>query len=257
MLTFFSGDFDNFLQVLEDRSNNLQPREGGGHEQIHCALIPLTPTTRLAAFYFDGLPQKIFRFRYYQLVITSSTSVDMKLYTLEPSLEQELRATVDPTEWPGVFENYNKTHPDEVLIRELPMCDVQWSREMDPVQHKYALEQFDNKKGFHAVMIYGEALVDSTMMPGQKILIRDQLSLWENEFWIHDRGYNPDTGDYIYGNQRGVPYKLKRVTRIDQQGQRQVVNPELQWTLGPDWRTQDEYQERMTLLGGLSSKLNS
>jgi hypothetical protein len=182
----------------------------------------------------------------------------MKLHTLNPILEQELRATEDPTEWPRVFQEFERNHKEKPIIKELPKCDVRWSREMDPVQHRYALKKFpSDNQSYHAVMIYGQALVDSTMIPGQKILIRDQLSLSQDEFWIHDRGYNPDTGDYIYGNQRGVPYQLKRVTRINQQGQREVVNQDLQWTLGPQWRTNKEYQQRMDLLGGVSSQLNS
>lgn len=261
LLDTFSGDFDNYEQVVEDHHNSLFPREGGGHEQIHCTLIPLTPTTRLAAFYFDGMPNKIFRFRYYQLLIEDEDHVNMKLYTLLPSLEQELRATSDPTEWPRVFDAYKAIHPDEVLVKELPKCDVQWSRDMDPVQHKYALEHFNSSSSelsFHAVMIYGQALVDSTMIPGQEILIKDQLSLSKDDFWIHDRGYNPTTGDYIYGNQRGIPYQLKRVTRINtESGKREVCSKKLQWTLGEEWRTDDEYQHYMQQLGGVSSKLNS
>ena len=206
------------------------PREGGGHEHIHCTLIPLSSTERLAAFYFHGMPQRIFRFRYYKMML-SKDSVEMKLYTLHPALEQELRATIDPTEWPRIFQNFMAT-TNEVVLNELHKCDVRWTREMDPIQHSYALKQHF-PAGHHAVMIYGEAIVDSTMIPGQKILIRDELSLWQDEFWIHDRGYDPDTGDYIYGNQRGVPYQLKRVTRIESDGTRNVVNPELCWTLGP------------------------
>ena len=248
----FSGDFDNYNQVVEDRKRGMMPREGGGHEHIHCLLIPLSRTTRLAAFYVDGVPERIFRFRYYSI-----ESAEMKLYTLHPALEQELRATMDPTEWPHVFQEHADRTLDGPLIQELQNCNVRWSREMDPVQHAYAKEQFPNKMGHHAVMVHGEAIVDSTMVPGSKILIRDQLSLWQDEFWIHDRGFDPDTGDYIYGNQRGVPYQLQRVTRINDAGLREVVNADLQWTMGPQWRTPEDYDKRIAALGGASSKLNS
>jgi hypothetical protein len=258
LLHDFSGDFDNYFQVVKDRESGKLPREGGGHEHIHCTLIPLSQESRLAAFYFDGLPQCIFRFRYYELnIMSEEDSVEMKLYTLEPSLEQELRATMDPMEWPRIFETYSAGTTKEALLSELPKCNVRWTREMDPIQHSYALEQFSDKRGHHAVMIYGEAIVDSTMFSDMKILIRDQLSLWQDEFWIHDRGYNPDTGDYIYGNQRGVPYQLKRVTRINKDGTRQVVNADLSWTLGLPWRTPKEYEIKMAPIGGISSKLNS
>jgi CpeT/CpcT family (DUF1001) len=68
----------------------------------------------------------------------------------------------------------------------------------------------DNGKGLHAAMVHGSASLDSPMLPGQKIPVHDQLSL----SWIHDRGYNPDTTDCIYGNQRGIPYRMQRVTTI-------------------------------------------
>ena len=119
------------------------------------------------------------------------------------------------------------------------------------------LQQFNDS-------VHGEAIVDSQMMPGEKILIRDQLSLWSNEFWIHDRGYNPSTMEFIYGNQKGIPYQLERVTRIsrddaeaiDEQGadryDRDVVDNQLAWTLGPNYRTEAEYKDKLAGMGGAS-----
>ena len=82
------------------------------------------------------------------------------------------------------------------------VCDVRWTWSRDPVLHSYAAgKQQDGD--MHAVMVHGEALVDSQMVPGQTILIRDQLSLWNDRLWIHDRGFHPHTGAFIYGNQLG------------------------------------------------------
>jgi hypothetical protein len=117
-------------------------------------------------------------------------------------------------------------------------------------------------------MVHGEALVDSQMIPGQKILIKDQLSLWHDQLWIHDRGYNPDTMEYIYGNQKGIPYRMQRVTDIvpnhkndrndysiwPSQQQRRITDTELAWTLGNDYRTPVEYETNMQLIGGSSRK---
>jgi len=293
LLERFQGDFDNYNQVLEDRKEGMLPREGGGHEQIHCLLLPvfvasslMTPSpndvignrkaARLAAFYFDGIPQRIFRFRYYALSETKA-GADMKLYCLSPTLEGQLRAMDDPMDWIAAFENYASKHGDEnePAVTLLEKCDVRWSSELDPIQHEYALKRNreieQNEKhndladlGIHAVMTYGEATVDSTMMPGQKIRIMDQLSLWEDQFWIHDRGFDPETGAFIYGNQRGIPYRLERVANILQNKsgdinstKRQVVNEPLQWTLGPTWRTEEEYEAKLDALGGgVSSQLN-
>jgi hypothetical protein len=76
------------------------------------------------------------------------------------------------------------------------------------------------------------AIVDSiSLIPGKRILIKDELSLWKNEFWINDRGYDPDAVaeeevevdesrngvgimPFVYGNRRGIPYKLERVSCI-------------------------------------------
>ena len=250
-LPTFSGDFDNYQQVLSDRQNGLLPREGGGHEHIHCILVPVSPDARLAAFYFDGNPQKIFRFRFYKI----QTDGSMQLYTLTPGLEGQLRKQLDPTKWSQIFSEYD-TGSSGDKIHELPKCDVQWSQDPDPVQHEYALQAYPGRPGNHAVMTYGEAIVESTMMPGNKILIRDQLSLWDDEFWIHDRGFNPDSMDYIYGNQRGIPYQLERVTRMEE-GERIVVNKDLEWTLGSDWRTEEEYEAKLQAVNGVSSKLNA
>lgn len=312
LLDRFQGDFDNYRQVVQDRQDGLLPREGGGHEQIHCLLLPVVVASntendnggrraaRLAAFYFDGIPQRIFRFRYYELTenpVTSgaTTKVDMKLYCLNGALEGQMRGMEDPLDWPAAFEKFaTSSDDDKETVTLLEKCDVQWSRDLDEVQHAYALarneelleeqhqtnnDNTDNTPlapltdpGIHAIMTYGEATVDSTMMPGSKIRIMDQLSLWEAQFWIHDRGFNPDTGDFIYGNQRGVPYQLDRVANIittDDGGCssevdsgsrtliRQVVNESVQWTLGPLWRTEEEYQSKLDAVGGgVSSQLN-
>jgi hypothetical protein len=42
---WFQGDFDNYAQVVEDRKQKLEPREGGGHEHFHCTLVPVTEST--------------------------------------------------------------------------------------------------------------------------------------------------------------------------------------------------------------------
>lgn len=251
----FQGDFDNYEQVVEDRIQGLLPREGGGHENIHCSLIPVADDARLAAFYFDGTPKAIFRFRYYKLVPASQenstgSAVDTVLYTLNPELEMKLRQCADrPLEWPEIFSSFDSTD----RVRLLPRCDVRWSWDMDPVLHAYAAENKDaNGDGIHAVMVHGQALVDSQMIPGQKILIKDQLSLWNDALWIHDRGFNPDTGDFIYGNQRDIPYRLQRVAEFDDDGTRSIVQTKLAWTLGSEYRSPMEYQSRLDAMGGPS-----
>ena len=245
-------------------------------------------------------------------------------FVVESSSSQSNNNKNDDDDDDGDGRGGMETTTTVAVVNLLPKCDVQWSRRLDPVQHQYAQERNNDRLqqqtkqqqqqqpesnhtgkrnknntgttldlGIHAIMVYGEALVDSTMIPGQQILIRDQLSIWGNDgnndddsgdssssssassssssFWIHDRGYDPETMDFIYGNQRGIPYQLDRVTNIvvcdkddstssNSHGttrQREVVRKDLQWTLGPHWRTEEEYQTKLEVLGGgVSSQLN-
>eukprot|EP00977_Amphora_coffeiformis_P003577 scaffold701_cov158-Amphora_coffeaeformis.AAC.5 len=254
LLSRFQGDFDNYNQVVQDRKEGLLPREGGGHEHIHCSLVPVSKDSRLAAFYFDGDPGAIFRFRFYKLVPeVEKNSVDTRLFTLDPDLEGIIRQCPNPLEWKRIFDEQNGND----RVTELKDCDVRWSWVLDPVQHAYAATQNKDKEpGIHAVMVHGEALVESQMMPGVQILIRDQLSLWKEEFWIHDRGFEPSTMKFIYGNQREIPYRLERVAHITMASStettRQVVNDNLSWTLGPEHRNEEEYEQKLAKVGGPS-----
>jgi hypothetical protein len=47
---WFQGNFDNVPQVGEDQHQNMEPREGGGHEHFHCTLVLMSCTSQLAAF---------------------------------------------------------------------------------------------------------------------------------------------------------------------------------------------------------------
>lgn len=245
ILQRFQGDFDNYRQVVDDRQQGLEPKAGGGHENIHCTLVPVSESARLAAFYFDGTPHAIFRFRFYQLQkVENETAVDTVLYTLHPDLERQLRQNAgSPMEWKTIFDDFQ----DDKKTYLLPKCDVRWSWRRDPELHAYAQEE----NGIHAVMVHGQAIVESQMLPGKSILIKDQLSLWPDALWIHDRGFDVDTGDFIYGNQRNIPYQLDRVASIVN-GKREVTDRELQWTLGPSFRTTDEYEKMIDGMGGPS-----
>lgn len=274
---WFQGDFDNYEQVVEDRKQNLVPREGGGHEHFHCTLIPVTESTRLAAFFFDGNPERIFRFRYYEMIPPGpddGEAVTMMLNTLHPDLEKLLKSQAsDPTNWPTAFEKFQPANDKEPKVTRLQNCEISWSFEIDPVQHSYLTGVHDDEesegysKSMHAVMVHGPTIVNSTIVPGMQIRIVDQLSLYRDVFYINDRGFDPVTGGFIYGNQREVPYCLKRVSSFSSSGttqgasplwstdkplERVVTNSELEWTMGPEHRTAEEYERKLEVNGGLS-----
>jgi len=342
LLSRFQGDFDNYHQVLRDRHHALTPAEGGGHEHIHCTLVPCPHSAIieqqrhqkdqwiLAAFYFNGNPRQIFRFRMYKLVSPQDDDnkgntidgerVRMKLHTLSPEFEQQLRQYSDQpcTWWRETYAVWlNSTNEGENnksvdlrsnewntfqsegiqrLVSPLVGCDVLWDPQWDPQKHAYLnVDEYDDTTtsssprttndnnnnndddGCHATMEAGSkgAIVDSiSLVPGKRILIKDELSLWENEFWINDRGFDPDAvaddgvgnnenGDgmpFVYGNRRGIPYKLERVACISTKNtneggdemystplllERTVSKQELAWTLGEDYREQAVYEAKL------------
>jgi hypothetical protein len=342
LLSVFQGDFDNYDQVVQDRRHGLTPGEGGGHEHIHCTLVPCPQYYAgndideqnnqcqqwvLAAFYFNGSPRQIFRFRLYQLMPPPSENlpVRMKLNTLSPLLEKQLReCSEQPCVWWREVWNVWCKHNIKTLRRcdeiihagewsrfqtvglatmALPLegCDVLWDPNWDPSKHSYLYKNdygddpncaessaaadalvhpaLPAGKSCHATMEAGPAgaIVDSiSLIPGKSILIKDELSLWKDDFWINDRGYDLDEildnqpGNsfdgvdmpFVYGNRRGVPYKLQRVSNfVDGTGnqeiweptfvesclqlKRVIANSDFEWTLGEKYITPDVLKEQM------------
>ena len=274
LLQRFQGDFDNYNQVLEERAQDLFPGRGGGHEHFHCTLIPVSKTGRLAAFYLEGDPFRIFRFRYYEIVWCSNEDsqgeqVKMQLSMLHPQLETLLRSHAEErNKWPSLFSEFVASTTKHPKLKYLQHCEVAWSLAPDPVQHAYILQEnsdYENEEeeldGIHGAMVHGEAIVSSTMRPGMKIRVMSALSLFDNVFFIHDRGLDPETGAFLYGNQAGIPYRLERVVgwhnADDKSGtEPDFVRDDLLWTMGTEYRTKDEYNDKMEAIGGATPPRN-
>ena len=246
----------------------------------------------MAAFYFDGLPDRIFRFRLYSLwsrddddgnsecsgsangsttqdaeeaaTATTTAPCGMTLYSLSAETEGMLRGLSGrPMEWGAALERYLGSASPVEPFRELSGCDVEWTPDPDPDRHAYAYgtsSRLHPDDAHHAVMVNGEATIPSMMNPGSLIRVVDELSLWSDDFWINDRGFDPDTGNFIYGNQKGVPYKMRRVASLVGVGtkqERRIDNEELAWTLGDEFRSVEQYKEKMDAIGGMSTVLNA
>lgn len=197
----FQGHFDNHAQTVENQAAGLTPREGGGHEHIHCHVQPLTlPTCEtqpaafaIATYYFDGNPQHIFRQRLYQMQEVERDEqfghcIQMSIYKLRTDVREKLRAAegdVDAIAW------CQEDVQEEQLI---PGCDVFWRVTGDR---------------YHGEMRTDSVVVESDFT-GKPIVIRDDVSLWRDELWVNDRGADME-GNYLYGNVKGVPYKMVRV----------------------------------------------
>jgi len=82
------------------------------------------------------------------------------------------------------------------------------------------------------------AWIESQNVAGLQILVKDDLRVWPDQLWVNDRGFDRE-GRFVYGNQRGVPYKMQRV----------IPGGALEWTLGERHRTEDVYEEKMSAIG--------
>jgi hypothetical protein len=294
-ISYFQGDFDNYLQVVSDRNLGMQPREGGGHEHLHVTLIPVPigilpkqflcteggnekeTGAVLAAYYFDGMPNRIFRLRFYlfQNEEKDEDVIKMKLFSLNPTLEGKMRqeSTASMQRWLYILmEHCSSPQTAAESFTKLERCDVWWAMLPDPIRHSYLKDleaTRDEKNVYHAVTINdyekGGILLESQMAPGSFLRVVDELSLWKDELWINDRGYNPDSGAMVYGNFRGVPYEMKRVTKLSQLNKndnhvtewgRAVVDETLSWTLGEEWRTPEQFDNKIQKIGGITSNLN-
>lgn len=210
LLEHFQGHFDNHNQVIANDAKGLTPRSGGGHEHIHCALrqVPVSGTTSthvLASYYFNGQPGAVFRERLYAFEALPADAqfgscIRMSIFKLRDSVVAQLRAAG------GVAYC-----ADDVAFTENDVCEALRLKDAD-VFWRWCGERFEGHMRTESLTI------ESERNPGARIVVRDDVALWPDALWVNDRGHDAETGDYVYGNIHGVPYKMSRV-------------PETHWTV--------------------------
>lgn len=205
----FRGDFDNLAQVVSDRARGLAPREGGGHEHIHCNLQPITlklPAELgcsrehvLASYYFDGQPERAFRVRIYELRAVADPDCDcadpqrafciqMGIYRLREERTLQLDS-MGQSSCDVVWSTL-----DVAPSLRIPDCDVFW---------RWRSGHFEGRMRTESIIVHSPVL-------RKPIVVRDDVSLSESALCCNDRGNDLD-GKYVYGNIHGVPYKMDRV----------------------------------------------
>eukprot|EP00953_Heterococcus_sp_UTEX-ZZ885_P027372 14684-Heterococcus_DN1.PRE.6 len=268
LLSLFQGEFDNYEQVVADRAAGLTPGPGGGHEHIHCSLQLVTsmappqllqaqdgfaaPTAVIAArYYFNAQPAVTFRFRLYSFGLCAPGAargdVLMRLWRLRPDVESRLRAAgyqLQDFDWQDSAAESSSAD----VAESMDGCEIYWSRgssssstcSSSDADTDCTEQQQQQPPAFVGLMGEDDAgtWISSQNTAGLDILIKDDLKLWPAELWVNDRGYSR-TGEFVYGNQRGVPYKMQRVQ----------AEGALEWTLGAQYRTDSEYAARMAAIG--------
>lgn len=190
----------------------------------------------------------------------------MRLWRLIPSVEKRLRATgydLTSFQWQeerktSEGDEHAGDNADSAKRRHLDDsnevaecmhgCEIYWSRggqqpSVESPSQVGQQQQEEEERLFVGLM--GEdddgTWVASQNMQGLEILIKDDLKVWPDRLWVNDRGFDRE-GKFVYGNQRGVPYMLKRVSPGD-------GDNTLQWTLGEQHRMPGLYADKMSAIG--------
>lgn len=206
-VSFFQGEFDNYHQIAAERAEGLLPRDGGGHEHIHCSIVQLSSDLLFARYYFNGDPSIVFRSRLYKVNASDDSErgiVEMRIFRFYEETERKLKAQnydVNAIEW-----------DDGDVYDWLEGCEVYWERyqpeahEEDEASARLGIEPGPRFVGY---MEGGGCELYSREING-RIKVMDDLLLTSKELWVADRGFD-DQNNFVYGNRRGVPYKMKRV----------------------------------------------
>jgi hypothetical protein len=239
--SFFQGEFDNAAQVASERAQGIEAGLGGGHEQIHCVLEPLELAHGVygndslfcvgATYYFDGRPDAVFRCRVYSFhppppsqgwedeedgssfFLPPLPFAEMRLHRFTPAFETIMRKN-----------NYDMRLLQEPcnqlaqVVEELTGCSILWSAcaERIIIGHDIVGNgEGDRPEVVHGARFQGEmregfCLVDSQREANVRLKIEDDLLLTADMLSVNDRGTDCRTGELVYGNHQGLPYRMQR-----------------------------------------------
>lgn len=219
VIKWMIGKYDNILQATGDAKRGKPTAALGGHEHVTSSfqLYPLTNDSIVASFTFANDSKKTFRFRMYKfddyfLSKTSSSRISqkvvrMKIYRPLPQTELQLKEN-----------DYNISRylppPTLEFYEEMSGCDVIWELN----KFKYFLLRISRIIPwlrlkfvyYRGRLMNGECEICSTSKPDVKLIVKDDLKLWENRIWINDQVYNRQ-GERIIGNTKGIPYKFDKI----------------------------------------------
>ena len=187
MMSWFAGEFDNHLQVVEEEEAEQPPEQP--HEWIHSIFQPIElpefgDNVYYVEQYIEGDPTNIYRNRIYSFSTNEQEgALQLTIYSFKDA-DAVVGAHKDVSKLEGL------TMDD---VRSLPGCEVFWKRKDDH---------------FIGYMPDGACRVPSRSS-GKVIVIDDDLKLTPDEIWIGDRATDED-GNYVFGNKAGIPHKLKR-----------------------------------------------
>jgi len=187
-LSWFEGEFDSNEQVAF--ADELGIPKDAVPERIHSIFHKVDlPTFGEHVFYveqyLDGDPDNIYRQRLYSFSLDPEEQAIRLVIHIPPDPAALAGAHRDPAKLAGLTP---------ATTRTMPGCDVFWRRRGDAFLG-------DMKPG---------ACTFQSSRSGKTIVVSDDLYLDDDEIWIFDRAVDTE-GNHVYGNQAGIPNKLKKV----------------------------------------------
>lgn len=188
MLTWFTGEFNNFQQVWQEKEDKTP--DSLMHEHIHSIFLPVKmPAMGQNVFYvkqyMDGDTSKIYRMRVYNFSIDpQEEAIRLDIYTFK---DEKTYRNADAA--PSVLAGLK---PEDFTTTE--GCGVFWKKE------KEAFIGYMKPKACNFI----------SKRSGKRVFIMDSLKLTSTEIWIRDEAED-ENGKYVFGHKGKIHHKLVRV----------------------------------------------
>jgi CpeT/CpcT family (DUF1001) len=187
MLSLFTGEFDNFQQVWQEKEDKIA--DSLRHEHIHSIFLPvkipaLGKNVYYVKQYMDGDTTKIYRLRVYNFSVDAKEqAIRLDIYTFKDEKPYQ-----NAHNTPSVLESLK---PENFTTTD--GCGVFWKRDKD------AFMGYMKEKSCNFV----------SKRSGKRVFITDSLRLTTNEIWIRDEAYD-ENGSYVFGHKGKIHHKLLR-----------------------------------------------
>jgi CpeT/CpcT family (DUF1001) len=190
MLSWFTGEFDNFQQVWQQKEDKLV--DSLRHEHIHSIFLPVKmPAIGSSVFfvkqYMDGDTDKIYRMRVYNFSIDNNEkAIRLDILTFKNPSDEKTYKNANLT--PSVLETLKTEN-----FTSTDGCAVFWRKE----------------KGIFIGYMKSKACNFVSKRSGKRVFITDSLRLTPNEIWIRDEAED-ENGNYVFGHKAKISHKLMK-----------------------------------------------
>jgi CpeT/CpcT family (DUF1001) len=183
MLSWFTGEFDNFQQVWQEKEDKIA--DSLLHEHIHSIFMPVSmPAVKQ---YMNGDTDNIYRMRVYNFSEDKNeNAIRLDIFTFKKKSDETTYKNANLT--PSVLTTLEPQN-----FTSTTGCGVFWRKEgtafIGSMKEKAC--NFISKRS------------------DKKIFVTDSLRLTPDQIWIRDEAYD-ETGGYVFGHKAKIHHKLIR-----------------------------------------------